>query len=103
MSQAYVVVGGGLAAGKAVETLRDEGFAGPVVLVSAEEELPYERPPLSKGYLLGKEPREGAYVNDRDWYDERSVGTERTNGFARAGPGSVGAARWSVCSTGSGS
>jgi 3-phenylpropionate/trans-cinnamate dioxygenase ferredoxin reductase component len=73
MSQAYVVVGGGLAAGKAVETLRDEGFAGPVVLVSAEEELPYERPPLSKGYLLGKEPREGAYVNDRAWYDERSV------------------------------
>jgi 3-phenylpropionate/trans-cinnamate dioxygenase ferredoxin reductase subunit len=73
MSQAYVVVGGGLAAGKAVETLRDEGLTGPVVLVSAEEELPYERPPLSKGYLLGKEPREGAYVHDRAWYDERSV------------------------------
>ena len=73
MSQAYVVVGGGLAGGKAVETLREEGFTGPVVLVTAEEELPYERPPLSKGYLLGKEPRDQAYVHDRDWYHERSV------------------------------
>jgi 3-phenylpropionate/trans-cinnamate dioxygenase ferredoxin reductase component len=73
MSQAYVVVGGGLAGGKAVETLREESFTGPVVLVAAEEELPYERPPLSKGYLLGKEPRHQAYVHDRDWYDERSV------------------------------
>jgi 3-phenylpropionate/trans-cinnamate dioxygenase ferredoxin reductase component len=73
MSQAFVVVGGGLAGGKAVETLREEGFTGPVVLVTAEEELPYERPPLSKGYLLGKEPRDQAYVHDRDWYDQRSV------------------------------
>ena len=49
----YVVIGGGLAGAKAVETLRAEGFAGRLVLVAEETEDPYERPPLSKGYLLG--------------------------------------------------
>ena len=55
----YVIVGAGLAGAKAAETLRAEGFDGPVVLIGDEDELPYERPPLSKGYLLGKDPREG--------------------------------------------
>ena len=53
--QTFVVVGGGLAAGKAVGTLRDEGFAGRIVLFGNEPHLPYERPPLSKGYLMGTE------------------------------------------------
>ena len=69
----YVIVGGGLAGAKAAETLRAEGFDGPVVLIGDEDELPYERPPLSKGYLLGKDPREGAAVHPAEWYDEQSV------------------------------
>ena len=69
----FVIVGGGLAGAKAARTLRDEGFDGRVVLVSRETELPYERPPLSKGYLLGKEPFEKAVVNDREWYDTHGV------------------------------
>ena len=61
----FVIVGGGLAGAKAAETLRDEGFDGPVVLLAEEPELPYERPPLSKDYLLGKaDPRDQAQVHE---------------------------------------
>ncbi len=69
----YVIVGAGLAGAKAAETLRAEGFDGPVVLLGDEDEVPYERPPLSKGYLLGKEERESARVHAPDWYREHDV------------------------------
>src|ERR1700759_2602858 len=69
----YVIVGAGLAGGKAAETLRAEGFDGEVVLFGSEPERPYERPPLSKGYLLGKEDREKAFVHSAGWYDEHDV------------------------------
>jgi len=69
----FVVVGGGLAGGKAVRTLRDEGYGGPVVLVTAEPERPYERPPLSKGYLNGSAERAVAFVDDEAWYGEQGV------------------------------
>ena len=58
--QTFVIVGASLAGAKAAETLREEGFDGRVVLVGAEDERPYERPPLSKDYLRGEVgPREG--------------------------------------------
>jgi 3-phenylpropionate/trans-cinnamate dioxygenase ferredoxin reductase subunit len=63
----YVIAGGGLAAAKAAETLRDEGFDGEIVLLAAEPERPYERPPLSKGYLLGDDVRDSVYVHPADW------------------------------------
>ena len=69
----FVIVGGGLAGAKAAETLRKEGFGGPVVLVGAEPETPYERPPLSKGYLLGTADRESPRVHPADWYPENDV------------------------------
>ena len=69
----FVIVGASLAGAKAAETLRDEGFTGRVVLVGEETERPYERPPLSKGYLQGKEPREKAYVHEPAWYAEHDV------------------------------
>jgi 3-phenylpropionate/trans-cinnamate dioxygenase ferredoxin reductase subunit len=69
----FVIVGGGLAGAKAAETLRVEGFDGRVVLVAGEAELPYERPPLSKGYLLGKADRESPRVHPADWYREQGV------------------------------
>jgi NADPH-dependent 2,4-dienoyl-CoA reductase/sulfur reductase-like enzyme len=68
-----LVVGGGLAAAKAVEELRESGFDGEVVMHAAEEHLPYERPPLSKGYLLGDDPLESAFVHPAEWYDEHRV------------------------------
>ena|SRR5918994_5873310 len=54
----FVVVGASLAGALAVQTLREEGFDGRVVLIGDEPHPPYERPPLSKGYLRGETPRE---------------------------------------------
>jgi len=68
-----VLVGGGLAAGTAVRELRTQGYDGPLVLFAAEEHAPYERPPLSKGYLMGNDALEKAFVNDADWYAEHDV------------------------------
>jgi 3-phenylpropionate/trans-cinnamate dioxygenase ferredoxin reductase component len=70
---AYVIVGASLAGAKAAETLRAEGFGGPVVLIGAESEPPYERPPLSKDYLQGKSPRDKIYVHPEQWYAEHGV------------------------------
>jgi 3-phenylpropionate/trans-cinnamate dioxygenase ferredoxin reductase component len=70
---AYVIVGASLAGAKAAEALRGEGFADPVVLIGAESELPYERPPLSKDYLQGKSPRDKIYVHPEQWYAEHEV------------------------------
>jgi NADPH-dependent 2,4-dienoyl-CoA reductase/sulfur reductase-like enzyme len=69
----FVIVGGGLAGAKAAEAVRTEGFDGEVVLFGSEPDRPYERPPLSKGYLLGKEDRDKAFVHSADWYDEHDV------------------------------
>jgi 3-phenylpropionate/trans-cinnamate dioxygenase ferredoxin reductase component len=74
MSQdAFVIVGASLAGAKAAEALRAEGYAGPVVLIGAEADLPYERPPLSKDYLQGKSPREDIFVHPEAWYRENDV------------------------------
>ncbi|MFJ5925869.1 NAD(P)/FAD-dependent oxidoreductase [Kitasatospora sp. NPDC092948] len=73
MDTGIVIVGASLAGAKAAEALRAEGYAGPVTLVGDENERPYERPPLSKGYLLGNEEREKIYVHPADWYEEHEV------------------------------
>ncbi|HET6939945.1 MAG TPA: FAD-dependent oxidoreductase [Nocardioides sp.] len=72
-----VIVGGGLAGAKTAEALREQGYAGSVTLVGAEDELPYERPPLSKGYLLGKDEFEKAVVHPEKWYAEHDVDLRR--------------------------
>jgi NADPH-dependent 2,4-dienoyl-CoA reductase/sulfur reductase-like enzyme len=64
----FVIVGGGLAGAKAAETLRAEGFSGRVILIGDERDHPYERPPLSKGYLTGKEDRDSVFVHEAAWY-----------------------------------
>ncbi len=70
-----VVVGAGLAAAHVVQTLRDEGDTGPITLVGEEPDRPYERPPLSKGYLQGASPRGDVFVHDVGWYDDHDVTT----------------------------
>lgn len=72
----YAVVGAGLAGAKAVETLRAEGFDGRVVLVGAEAEPPYDRPPLSKGYLRGSKALDKIRVHPEQWYAEQEVDLE---------------------------
>ncbi|NJP95616.1 FAD-dependent oxidoreductase [Nonomuraea sp. FMUSA5-5] len=69
----FVIAGGGLAAAKAAEALREEGFDGTIVLVGREPHLPYERPPLSKGYLQGGDERQKIFVHDAGWYREHAV------------------------------
>jgi 3-phenylpropionate/trans-cinnamate dioxygenase ferredoxin reductase component len=69
----FLIVGASLAGAKAAETLRTEGFAGRVILLGEEPEVPYERPPLSKGYLLGTQARDKAFVHERAWYDEQNI------------------------------
>jgi 3-phenylpropionate/trans-cinnamate dioxygenase ferredoxin reductase component len=77
-----VIVGGGLAAAKTAEALRDEGYAGSIVLFAAEPHVPYERPPLSKGFLKGEQSADETIVLPESWYAEHDVelrlGTEVT-------------------------
>ena len=72
-TNAFVIVGAGQAGAQAAQTLREEGFDGPLVLIGEETERPYERPPLSKGYLLGSDEREKIYVHPESWYAEHDV------------------------------
>ena len=71
--QTFVIVGGGLAGAKAAEALRAEGFTGRVILISDERDHPYERPPLSKGYLLGKDDRDSVFVHEPAWYAQNDI------------------------------
>jgi 3-phenylpropionate/trans-cinnamate dioxygenase ferredoxin reductase component len=69
----FLIVGASLAGAKAAETLREEGFDGRVLLIGAESERPYERPPLSKDYLRGEHGREKVYVHEEGFYEERGI------------------------------
>jgi 3-phenylpropionate/trans-cinnamate dioxygenase ferredoxin reductase component len=75
-TESVVIVGASLAGGTAAATLRAEGFDGRIVLVGAEPELPYERPPLSKGYLKGETPREKLLVRPEAFWAEHDVQLE---------------------------
>ena len=69
----HLIVGASLAGAKAAETLRAEGFDGSLIMIGQESERPYERPPLSKEYLLGKAERDTIYVHPPQWYAEHDV------------------------------
>jgi 3-phenylpropionate/trans-cinnamate dioxygenase ferredoxin reductase subunit len=72
----FVIVGASLAGAKAAEELRERGFDGRVVLVGAEPERPYERPPLTKDYLRGESERDKAYVHPEGWYVAQEIELE---------------------------
>jgi 3-phenylpropionate/trans-cinnamate dioxygenase ferredoxin reductase subunit len=69
----FVIAGASLAGAKAAETLRAEGFDGRVLLVGAETERPYERPPLSKDYLRGEAERATIYVHEEGFYAANEI------------------------------
>jgi NADPH-dependent 2,4-dienoyl-CoA reductase/sulfur reductase-like enzyme len=69
----FVIVGASLAGAKAAAELRAGGFDGQVILISAETEHPYERPPLTKDYLRGETEREKAYVHADDFYARHEI------------------------------
>ena len=74
--QTFVIVGASLAGAKAAQELRDRGFDGHVVLIGAEDERPYERPPLTKDYLRGESERDKAHVHPAGYYDEHEIELE---------------------------
>ncbi|PSR68535.1 FAD-dependent oxidoreductase [Nocardia sp. MDA0666] len=69
----FVIVGGGLAAAKLAESLRDNEFDGAITLIAEEAQLPYERPPLSKEHLLGKKSLADFTVHPEQWYRDHDV------------------------------
>ncbi|HEX5593004.1 MAG TPA: FAD-dependent oxidoreductase [Solirubrobacterales bacterium] len=68
-----VIVGGGLAGQRCAETLRRRGYDGPVRMLCAEAEAPYDRPPLSKGVLAGELGEETVGFRPAAWYAENDV------------------------------
>ena len=68
-----VIVGGGLAGGNAAVALREEGFAGRVVIITREPGIPFGRPPLSKTYLRSEEELDEWYPKPPGWYEEHDV------------------------------
>jgi 3-phenylpropionate/trans-cinnamate dioxygenase ferredoxin reductase component len=69
----HLLIGGGLAAGNCARWLREEGADGSVLLVGREFDPPYNRPPLSKGYLQGSEPREEVLFRPDEWWEEQGI------------------------------
>src|SRR5437867_5763989 len=71
--QRIVIIGASLAGATAAVTLRDEGYEGDIRLIGAEPQLPYNRPPLSKGYLRQQESFEAQLVKPAGYYTEQSI------------------------------
>jgi 3-phenylpropionate/trans-cinnamate dioxygenase ferredoxin reductase component len=69
----YLLIGGGLAAGNCARWLRKSGADGTILMAGREPDLPYDRPPLSKGYLRGSETRGEALFQGPDWYGEQGI------------------------------
>ena len=69
----FVIVGAGLAGARAAETLRSEGFDGRVVLLGSEAQRPYNRPPLSKGYLRGEAKPDEVWVHEEGFYSANDI------------------------------
>jgi len=75
MPQTIAIVGASLTGASAAATLREDGFDGRVVLLGAEPQLPYDRPPLSKAYLRGGMPFEKTLLRPPEFYRERNIET----------------------------
>ena len=69
----FLLIGGGVAAASCARRLREEGAEGSILLVGREQEPPYDRPPLSKGYLRGESSREDAQVVPSGWWEDNGV------------------------------
>ena len=69
----FVIVGGGLAGAKIAEALRDRDFDGEITVLSEEDHLPYERPPLSKEFFAGKKTLPEFTVHDGEWFRDHRV------------------------------
>ena len=69
----YLLIGGGLASASCARWLRKSGADGSILMVGREPDLPYDRPPLSKGYLRAEESRDSVLLHPADWYAEQRI------------------------------
>ena len=69
----HLLIGGGVAAANCAKTLRQEGAEGSIMIVGREPDAPYDRPPLSKGYLRGDSSKEDALVEPQGWWEEHDI------------------------------
>ena len=69
----YVIIGGGLAGQRGADGVRKVDAEGTLTLVTAEPHMPYERPPLSKGYLAGEKGLDHVYLKDDAYYEEHGI------------------------------
>jgi len=70
----YIILGGGMVAGYAAKELASRGLKpGELAIISADSALPYERPPLSKSFLSGKDDETSILINSADWYREHGI------------------------------
>src|SRR3989449_10197384 len=70
----YVILGGGMVAGYAAKEMVNCGLdPGKLAIISADSALAYERPPLSKSFLSGKDNEASLLINGRDWYREHGI------------------------------
>jgi NADPH-dependent 2,4-dienoyl-CoA reductase/sulfur reductase-like enzyme len=74
VSSKYIILGGGMVAGYAAKESASRGLGpGELTIISAEDTLPYERPPLSKGFLSGKDTEDGILINKLEWYEKQGI------------------------------
>ncbi len=71
----FLLIGGGLAAGNCARWLRESGADGSILLIGREADLPYNRPPCSKGYLTGKESRSEVLFRPPDFFADQAIDT----------------------------
>lgn len=90
-----LLIGGGAASAACAEQLREDGFAGTILLVGREPDPPYERPPVTKGYLLGQQDRDATFLHPPQWWEEHGVEMRTRVSVTRLDPG----ARRAVLST----
>jgi 3-phenylpropionate/trans-cinnamate dioxygenase ferredoxin reductase subunit len=83
----FLLIGGGLAAANCARWLREEGADGSILLVGREPDPPYNRPPLSKGYLQGKESREEVLFRPDDWWREQDIELMMRTSVTKLDPG----------------
>ena len=69
----FVIIGGGIAGGRASDGIRKLDPDGSIAIVTAEKHYPYERPPLSKGYLIGREGLDHVCLKEETYYSENSI------------------------------
>jgi 3-phenylpropionate/trans-cinnamate dioxygenase ferredoxin reductase component len=76
-SSKYIILGGGMVAGYAAKELAKRGLGpGELTIISADDAFPYERPPLSKSFLSGKDKEVDILINAQEWYAQKKIGVK---------------------------